>query len=40
MTSSILFRKFGEFSKISLYLLWLGVGVTPLLVVAKRCKTV
>ena len=27
MASSVLFRKFSEFSKISLYLLWLGNGL-------------
>ena len=26
MARSVLFRKFSEFSKISLYLLWLGFG--------------
>ena len=37
MAGSGIFRKFSELSKISLYLLWLGARVTPLLVAAKRC---
>ncbi len=36
MNKLVVFLKLNEFSKISLYMLWLSIEITPLLLVAKR----